>query len=395
YDPQAICCSNLYGETMELYQQGYLEIPEDVILIWADNGFGKMVSRRQGDHNPRVYALPPKDHTGKHGIYYHVSFYDLQAAAQMTMLPNAPEFVETELQTVQELGVTDYWIINCSNVKPHAYYLDLIARIWRGGETVDFTASYCRETYGAEAGGVMEALYRMWPKVSPSYGPNADDHAGEQFANHGARVLVSAQIAGCDPADPERTAAAREWKWFSDKETLREQTTDYLQIIEPALTQYEQYLTKCREAEDQLSLPRRVQAEDTLIWQVEYLYYSYLGALHSCRAILTISDPLEAFYEAGLAMQAFQTGYEMMRSHEHGVFVGFFANDCEADIRQSGYVLKGLMSFLRIRADGPHFYKWQRLFQDGAGGDRVLLILRTKKHLTDEELWRLMNEKRK
>nr|MCR5715661.1 glycosyl hydrolase 115 family protein [Lachnospiraceae bacterium] len=47
YDPQAICCSNLYGETMELYQQGYLEIPEDVILIWADNGFGKMVSRRQ------------------------------------------------------------------------------------------------------------------------------------------------------------------------------------------------------------------------------------------------------------------------------------------------------------------------------------------------------------
>ena len=79
-----------------------------------------------------------------------------------------------------------------------------------------------------------------------------------------------------------------------------------------------------------------------------------------------------------------------MRSHENGVFKGFYNNDCEADIRQSYYVAKGLMSFMRFLGDGPHFYKWQRMYQQGAGGNKVHLILRIKKHLTDEELWELM-----
>lgn len=78
--PDAQYCTNLYGETMELYRDGYLKLPDDVIKIWADNGFGKMVTRRQGNHNPRIPALPKENNTGRHGIYYHVSFYDLQAA---------------------------------------------------------------------------------------------------------------------------------------------------------------------------------------------------------------------------------------------------------------------------------------------------------------------------
>lgn len=63
-DPDAVCCTNLYGETMELYKKGLLKLPGDVIHIWADNGFGKMVSRRQGNHNPRVSALPEPEQGG-------------------------------------------------------------------------------------------------------------------------------------------------------------------------------------------------------------------------------------------------------------------------------------------------------------------------------------------
>ncbi len=35
--------------------------------------------------------------------------------------------------------------------------------------------------------------------------------------------------------------------------------------------------------------------------------------------------------------------------------------------------------------------KWQRRFQQDAGGDKVLLILRLKAHLTDDEMWELMD----
>jgi hypothetical protein len=445
YDSEAVCCSNLYGETMELYKKGLLDIPEDVIFIWADNGFGKMVSRRQGNHNPRVYALPDEGTEGSHGIYYHASFYDLQAAAQMTMLPNSPEFVVKELTNVYEAGADDFWIINCSNVKPHAYILDLIAQMWSNPllpekeavstNVIEYVkthlSEYCSAYYeGENSEGYLnkiEELYELWPSYCPSYGPNRDDHAGEQFTNHGARVLTTGFITGFDKKNPGATRAADEWLWFSDKKTLHHQLVDYRAVIEPAQQGYEEYLVKCRQVLGGLPENVRQILEDTLIWQVEYHYYSYLGALHaikSMEACLVDSgnqtesaamcddqnneekvidcisqgmdreeepDYLSAFYEAGLAAQAFHIGYDKMRSHEHGDFEGFFDNDCEADIRQSYYVMKGLMSFARFHGDGPHFYKWQRMFQEGAGGNKVHLILRVKKHLTDDELWELMD----
>ena len=427
YDDKAICCTNLYGETMELYKKGLLDIPEDVIFIWADNGFGKMVSRRQGNHNPRIYALPEDNAGGRHGIYYHASFYDLQAAAQMTMLPNSPAFVVKEISDVYGKKADDFWIINCSNIKPHAYYLDLLARLWKKAPETNgfeafadsFTDDYCNSYFEEKNAKEIAALYKKWASYCPSYGPNEDDHAGEQFTNHGARVLTTGFVTAFDKKDPANTKAADEWKWFSDKKTLKEQILDYRPIIEKALTGYKEYLDQSLELDNRIEGIDKDRFEDLFIWQVKYHYYSYLGALHTCDAILKClvekkpefdnaaerevidcisqgqdkegePDYLGAFYEAGLAARAFKTGYEEMRKAEKGVFKGFFNNDCEADIKQSYYVLCGLMSFVRFHGDGPHFYKWQRMYQQGAGGNKVHLILRIRKHLTDQELFELM-----
>ncbi len=428
YDQDAICCSNLYGETMELYKKGFLKPPQDVIYIWADNGFGKMVSRRQGKHNPRVYALPEKGSNGQHGIYYHASFYDLQAAAQMTMMPNSPEFIINELRKVYECNADDFWIINSSNIKPHAYYLELIANMWKSDyknfDADKYTNDYSYKYYTVSSKShesnignldittdikdqskeykMVADILKMWPEYSIAYGLNEDDHAGEQFTNNGARVLATALITGFNHKDPKATESASEWKWFSDKKLLVDQVSDYKKLIEKGVKGYEEYLSKCRNVYNELSGDVKDIYEDTILWQIEYLYNSYVGALHTCNAIeaclvnKTDSDKpdyINAFYEAGLAARAFKTGYEEMRITEKGVFKGFFENDCEADIRQSFYVMKGFMSYVRFQGDGPHFYLWQRMFQKGAGGDKVLLILRTRKHVTDEELWQMMDNK--
>ena len=442
-DKGAVCCTNLYGETMELYRDGYLTFPEDVIKIWADNGFGKMVSRRQNNHNPRVYALPREGDDSAHGIYYHASFYDLQAAAMMTMLPNSPEFVVKELEDVYAHGVTDFWIINCSNIKPHTYYLDLIAGMWswavedgnnEGAEShrsnirsfnardfakehlKDYVKRYYESAATPELLHKIELAYKGWPDYTPKYGLNADDHAGEQFANHGARVLACGFISNYNKQDPKSTEKLSELDWVCDKDTLLEQARWHEEKYKEALEGYTKYLKDCNKTKEKLIAAGNKDAaeifDNNLICQIQYLYYSYLGAYHICRAILTcldydketgeFIDALEegangkgvdyitGFYEAGLSAKAFFEGYNVMRSHEHGIWEGFYENDCEADIRQSGFVAKSLMSFLRVLGDGPHFYKWQRRFQKEAGGEKVHLILRTKAHLTDEELWELM-----
>ena len=93
YVKNPVFCTNLYGEIMELYEQGYIELDTDVIKVRADNGYGRMVTRRRDNHSARVSSMRMQ-RKFLQGIYYHVSFYDLQAANHITMLPNSVDFVE-------------------------------------------------------------------------------------------------------------------------------------------------------------------------------------------------------------------------------------------------------------------------------------------------------------
>lgn len=426
-DADAVCCTNLYGEIMELYQGGYIDLPDEVIRIWADNGYGKMVSRRQNNHNPRVPALPDKEDTGAHGIYYHASFYDLQAAAMMTMLPNSPEFVESELGKALDLGADDFWIINCSNVKPHTYYLDLISYFWKKGIAHDqlnqkniisnHLSLYVGRYYNTSLKQIVEKAYSLWPYYSVKYGPNEDDHAGEQYANHCARILACGFMRQyhipedeTDIQDKKDLAAydnntigpVKELKWACDSKSLKDQIYYFKEKYEYAVEGYKEYLGFCRSVLDKLKASKDKKAaqvfENNLICQVQYLYYSYLGAFHICEALGEVFEDksddrfIRAFYKAGLSCKAFKKGYDTMRSHEHGIWKGFYSNDCESDIRQSFYVAQSLMSYLRVLGDGPHFYKWQRKYQQDAGGDKVLLILRLKSHITDDKMWELIDD---
>ena len=345
HDVGAVCCTNLYGEIMELYKDGYIDLPDDVIRIWADNGYGKMVSRRQNNHNPRVMALPGRSDIGAHGIYYHASFYDLQAAAMMTMLPNSPEFVADELCEVLERGGDDFWIINCSNIKPHTYYLDLIAAFWRDGISRDqndkkYTISnhlsaYVDRYYDSALNKMVEKAYSLWPYYSVKYGPNEDDHAGEQYANHCARILADSfirqyHIIENDVDGQHKIAPSLELQWACDRHSLKDQVYYFKEKYEDAVEGYKEYLGFCMSVEDKLKAAGDKKAaivfDDNLICQVQYLYYSYLGALHICSSIEAVLEGtgderfIKAFYEAGLSSNAFKKGYDTMRSHEHGIW---------------------------------------------------------------------------
>ncbi|MBQ7915506.1 MAG: glycosyl hydrolase 115 family protein, partial [Firmicutes bacterium] len=78
YVKDPIFCTNLYGEIMELYKEGCLDLDPNVIKVRADNGYAKMVTRRRDNHTVRVSSMPDPEDKSPQGIYYHVSFYDLQ-----------------------------------------------------------------------------------------------------------------------------------------------------------------------------------------------------------------------------------------------------------------------------------------------------------------------------
>lgn len=385
--PGAPCCTNLYGEVMELYNGGYIDLPDEIIRVWADNGFGKMVTRRQGNHNPRIPALPKPGETAAHGVYYHASFYDLQAAAQMTMLPNPPSFVREELTGAMKRGATDFWIVNCSNVRPHLYTLDYISALWRDGDAdpARHLASYCARYYGAENADAVSACFKSFYAHALRYGEHEDEHAGEQFGNHGARVLVSQWMKNA--REP-----AHDMRWAIDAPTLREQVIWYKGKCEEAVRGYAAHLFDCEAARIALTQPGRTLFEDSLLMQAKLLLRTYEGSLLAMDSLLCAmeEDWLRAFYLAGKAKAKYLEADRAMREREHGKWRLFYANDCQADVKQSAWLAGVLMGVLRNQGDGPHFYQWQRRFIDPPEDASIMLILNMENHLDNDELFALM-----
>lgn len=388
-NPEAACSTNLYGEIMELYEKGCLKLPNDIIKVWADNGYGKMVSRRQNNHNPRVPALPREGNTERNGIYYHVSFYDLQAANHITMFPNSAEFAVKELEEVLRRNGRDLWLINCSNIKPHVYFLDLIAQIWREGKADAgiHRREYAAKYYGRENGEQVAHCLSQYADYAVQYGVHEDDHAGEQFANHVARMLVSQLM---------RDAAQRceGLAWATEAKDLKGQARWYGALCEKASERYADYLEHCERVQMDLTASGKTLFADTLLLQVKILYGCYRGAMLTAGSVMAALEGnyKESFYLAGKARREYLSADEAMRSREHGKWHNFYENECLTDIKQTAWVLEGLMGFVRNLGDGPHFYEWQREFLYSEEDRRILLILNMDNHLRDLELFRLMEE---
>lgn len=384
----AVCCTNLYGETMELFNEGYLKLPDDVIKIWADNGYGKMVSRRQGNNNPRIKALPASP-TGAHGLYYHASFYDLQAASHITQLPNSAEFVRSELVNAYALGVKDYWIINCSNVKPHVYILDLIAKLWNDGDCdVNLHRSQFVANYYNNQLPVAEAI-KAYSKSALLYGSNLDDHAGDQFYNHVPRILINSFIK-------DKNKFTKDLLWLTGKkDSLSQQVMFCKNKYIEAKANYDSYYDGCLKVYTDISDNTKQIFTDTILLQAKlYKLWSH-AAVYVCSAIEAAyaEDYILSFYNAGKAKNLYSLANQAMRDTEHGKWIDFYANECQVDVKQSAYVCAYLMSYVRNLGDGPHFFEWQRQFLDSEKDSRVRLILNFTNHLTDDELFKVMEQR--
>ena len=390
-DPDAECCVYLYGEAMELYRDGALTVPEHVIRVWADNGFGRMVSRRQENHNPRVDALAPVGNRQQSGIYYHASFYDLQAANHITMLPNDAQRIADELRSVLDRRMDDFWIVNCSNVKPHVYFLDLIARLWREGRA-DARAQrldYARAYYGdRDAESVAEAIAAYAEHAVP-YGPHWDDHAGEQFPNFVPRMLVSQYLA-----NGGGTARSERLQWATDAADLPGQVAWFRGVEEGGEGSCGDYLDAMERTRlDLVDEAAAALFHESLELQAAIHRHCYAGALAVARSLelAFAGEHARAFYAAGCARRHYLRADAAMRDAERGKWVGFYANECLTDVKQSAWVLEGLMAFVRNLGDGPHFYSWQREFLYSAADRDVVLITNLENHLRDGELFTLMD----
>lgn len=390
-----ICCTNLYGEVMELYQKGYLQLPKDVIYIWADNGYGKMVSRRQGNHNPRIRALPEKNASqGLHGAYYHASFYDLQAANHITMFPNSLEFIKKELKEVFLYG-NEYLIINCSNIKPHVFYLQAISELWNTGNLdvnafkINYVADYFKLSQNLVLTNEIADLFSEYANATIAFGKEEDEHAGDQFTNYTTREFITQWMRG------DTTTTVKQLLWATGSLDFKQQMNWYKDKCEKGCKSFEGLFHRCVALCKRLEGGTKQLFMDSIFLQVKIQLYCIKGALSFCEAFNKFigKNYMLAFYEIGIAKECYEYAVYAMTMAEHDKWAGFYANDCLTDVKFTAYLLGSLMRYLRVVGDGPHFFRWQREYLYKDEDKRVVLITNMENHLTDDELYQGMKTK--
>lgn len=377
-----VFCTNLYGEMVSLYRNGHMNVPDDTIKIWGDNGYGKMVSRRQHSEAERTVALPSENAGGMQGVYYHASFYDLQAASHITMLPNSIRMIREELVSARQKGIKDFIIVNCSNVKPHVYYLQALAEIWENGDIdcVSYPKIYT-DMYFNENAKTAARLYDSWAGLAPRYGSHEDEGCGDQFYNYTTRQFISQWLK----ADTDSSVAGLRWACAED--SFYKQIEWYHQKCEAA---FKNYATACRDAETV-----KKDAEDAVLFDdsigLQLIMYKHFadGGLKLCEAFESyrLKDYMKAFFLLGQSKEAYEAADQAMRGREHGKWTGFYVNDCLTDIKQTAYWLGVLMGAVRNFGDGPHFFRWQREVMYAPEDKNVILITNFENHLTNEELY--------
>jgi hypothetical protein len=375
-----VCCVNLYGEIAELYQAGTLSLPPGIIKVWADNGYGRMVSRRQGAHNPRIHALPSAEDSKPHGIYYHCSFHDLQASNHLTMSPNSTEFLAAELEKSLDAGAGEYWIINSGSVKPHVHTLDLASELWRTGHT-DVTAwrlRYAKTYFGEQKTEVIAGLFAEYAVSTAKYGSNEDDRAGEQIWHHPARELLCRWVAG----DTEH--CVKTLCWLTGNLNFPDQIQKLKAICRKSLPRWEAFCAQCAALLPALDEHGRRLFTDSLYLQGRLQRDGAAGALAFCESFYAwnAGDIVRAFVLAEKSRSCYNRSAGTLAETEHDGWAGYYRGDCLTDVRLTASCLEALVSYLRITGDGPDFHRWERNFLNPAE-ERKIMLLSSKQRAMD------------
>jgi hypothetical protein len=135
----------LYKEVQDYYDQG-MRVPDDVILLFADDNWGQI--RRLPDP-----AAPPR--AGGYGVYYHFDYVGAPRNYKWTDTNQAAK-VWQQMNLAWERGARALWVVNVGDIKPMEYPLDFFLDMaWNPeGMTAEALDAHPRDwaaaTFGAE-----------------------------------------------------------------------------------------------------------------------------------------------------------------------------------------------------------------------------------------------------
>jgi hypothetical protein len=148
--PHAQFVTDLWQEGARLTREGYLKIPPEVTLVWADTGYGDL------QDDGKVAA--------GQGMYIHTAMMNGNANQLSEMVP--VERIDEELGRYIKAGATAYVLINTSDLRPVAMTTRAVMDAAWGGVPAEKDADmayyrrWATEEFGAKSADALASLYR-------------------------------------------------------------------------------------------------------------------------------------------------------------------------------------------------------------------------------------------
>ncbi len=170
--PNAQFVTDLWQEGARLEQEGYLKIPPEVTLVWADTGYG----------DPQDNGLVKAGQ----GIYFHVAMMNGRANQLTEMVPI--ERIYEQLGRYQKAGATAYFLVNTSDIRPVVMTTRAVMdAVWEGADKKtpdEFYRQWITEEFGANAVPALTEFYKAYfaaPALNPFGPPRPQQQGQTQF----------------------------------------------------------------------------------------------------------------------------------------------------------------------------------------------------------------------
>jgi hypothetical protein len=183
--PDARFITNLWQEGARLVHDGYLSIPPEVNIVWADDGFGYLQDRGQA--------------AAGQGAYYHVAMMNGRANQLTEMVP--VERIYSEFGRYMKAGATHYMLLNTSDIRPVAMTTKAVMDLAWGGLPADadagrFYREWSAAQFGEKAAGRVASIYRDYFQAPARTAAEPVREYGDQYYHTQARTLILKQLIG-------------------------------------------------------------------------------------------------------------------------------------------------------------------------------------------------------
>jgi hypothetical protein len=341
--PRAQFVTDLWQEGARLMQEGYLQIPPEVTLAWADTGYGDMQDGGK--------VAPGQ------GMYIHTAMMNGQANQLSELVPVG--VIQEELGRYIKAGATSYVLVNTSDIRPVAMTTRALMETAWGGVPSDLAGAddaYLRrwsaEEFGAKAADAVAEVYKEYfaapavrsrqgaagltsagnvppppPPLSAIQRPFGDQHYHSEMRRLMLDALTEDQVMAVPSQSP---------KWTEphvlpqpSEEERRALITRDIEECEEAEPRWDALWKHALAAGDLVDPDRRDYYQAAVLTMIDINRESNRALLLVAQAVEDVAagDPIKAREEAEGALASLDAIQQAMAAAEYGKWKNWYRGD--------------------------------------------------------------------